>query len=103
MSNYQIIKNAIQSRQCITCRYNGHVRKMSPYVIGTKNGNQQALFYQYGGTSSSGLSGDPAKNWRCIPINKISALSTNNDSFQTANNHSRRQTCVDNIDEEINY
>lgn len=103
MSYYQIIKNAIQNRQCVTCRYNGHVRKMSPHVIGTKNGIQQALFYQYGGTSSSGLSEDPTKNWRCIPINKISALSTNNDRFQTAHNHSRRQTCVDNIDEEINY
>ena len=103
MSNYQIIKNAIQKRQCVTLFYNGHVRHMSPHVIGIKNSIQQALFFQYGGTSRSGLSGDPTRNWRCIPINKISGLSTNKDRFQTAHNHSRTQNCVDIIDAEIKY
>ncbi|KGL62920.1 hypothetical protein [Polaribacter sp. Hel1_85] len=102
MSNYDLIRQAILDRECITCSYNGYVRKMTPHVIGTKNGNKQALFYQYGGNSSSGLSSNPFKNWRCIEISKIKDLKLNSDLFQTANNHSKKQTCVDNIDVEVN-
>lgn len=103
MSNYNLIKQAIKNRQCVTCIYKGHKRKMTPHVIGTKGGVQQALFYQYGGTSNSGLSSNSARNWRCIQVNEIESLLINSDSFQTANNHSRTQTCVDFIDVEINY
>ena len=103
MANYGLIKQAIQNRECITCSYNGYKRRMTPHVIGTKNGTEQALFYQYGGQSSSGLSSDPTKNWRCIPVNKIQDLRINSDSFQTAHNHSRTQTCVDIVDVEVSY
>jgi len=68
-----------------------------------KNGKQQALFYQYGGQSSSGLSPNSEKNWRCIPIERIENLVINDDSFQTAHNHSRAQTCVNIIDVEIGF
>ena len=103
MTNYLVIKQVIQQRKCVTCNYNGYERKMTPHVLSTKNGTEQALFYQYDGESSSGLSSNPFKNWRCIPINQITDLSVNSDTFQTANNHSRKQTCVDIIDVEISY
>lgn len=103
MRTYDLIKQAIQNRQCVTCTYNGFKRKMTPHVLGTKNGTRQALFYQYGGDSSSGLSSDPTQNWRCIPVDKIKDLSINPDRFQTANNHSKTQSCVDTIDVEISY
>jgi len=101
MSKYNLIKAAINNKSCITCTYNGYLRKMTPHLIGTKNGIEQALFYQYGGSSSSGLSRNPTKNWRCIPIAKIEDLELNDDAFQTANNHSSKQTCIDNIDAQI--
>lgn len=103
MTTYDLVKQAILEKKCVTCMYNGFLRKMTPHVIGTKKGTEQALFYQYGGESSSGLSSDPAKNWRCIPIGKIEDLSINGDAFQTAHNHSRTQTCVDDIDVEVDY
>ena len=103
MITYDLIKNAIENRLCITCFYNGYLRKMSPHVIGTKNGKEQALFYQYGGESSSGLSSNPVKNWRCIEIYKIERLEINGDIFSTAYNHSRPQTCVDFIDVEVEF
>jgi hypothetical protein len=103
MSNYSIIKEAIQNRKCITCNYNGYIRKMTPHVLGTKSGTEQSLFYQYGGESSSGLSSNPIKNWRCIPVNKITNLSINSGTFQTANNHSIKQSCVDYIDIEVSH
>lgn len=103
MTTYNLVRQAILNKQCVTCFYNGYLRKMTPHVLGIKNGKQQALFYQYGGQSSSGLNAEPTKNWRCIPIDKIEHIQTNYDSFQTANNHSRTQTCVDTIDVEIGY
>ncbi len=103
MNTYELVKQAIIDKRCVTCLYNGYLRKMTPHVIGTKKGIRQALFYQYGGESNSGLSVDPTKNWRCIPIDKIKDLSVNSDLFQTAQNHSKTQSCVDNIDVEIDY
>ena len=103
MTNYEIIRKAILEKKCVTCDYNGYTRKMTPHVIGTKNGKEQTLFYQYGGQSKSGLSSDPNKNWRCIPIDSIKNLSTNGDAFKTAHNHSQSQTCVDDIDVEVSY
>jgi len=103
MSTYEIIKQAILNKLCVTFDYDGHKRKMSPHVIGTKNSRSQALFYQYGGGSNRGLSYDQTKNWRCIFIDEIKNLSINNDRFQSAYNHSRPQSCVDEVDVEIGF
>ena len=102
-STYELVKKAILNKQSVTCYYNGYLRKMSPHVIGTKNGREQALFYQYGGQSSEGISYNPSRNWRCIFIDKISNLTINNDEFKTANNHSKRHNCVDYTDAVIEY
>lgn len=65
-SVYDIVRNAIATKQIIVATYQGHMREMCPHVIGRKNGREQALFYQFGGTSSSGpIVADSPKNWRC--------------------------------------
>ena len=102
-STYELVKKAILNKQSVTCYYNGYLRKMSPHVIGTKNGREQALFYQYAGQSSEGISYNPSRNWRCIFIDKITNLSINNDEFKTANNHSQKQNCVDYVDVKVEY
>ena len=100
---YSIIRETIVNKQQINATYNGHQREMCPHVIGTnKNGRQQALFYQFGGTSSSGL--EPmgsGSNWRCIPIAGLTDISVKDGAWYTAPNHSRPQTCVDSIDTEV--
>lgn len=103
MNTYELIKQAIVGKKSVTCYYKGLLRLMSPHVIGIKNGKPHALFYQYAGQSNSGLSSDRSKNWRCIPVNDILNLELNNDAFQTANNHSTGQVCVDRIDVEVDY
>ena len=52
-SVYDLIRQAIIEKKQVVAIYNGHQREMCPHVIGTKNGRQKALFYQFGGTSSS--------------------------------------------------
>ena len=105
MSNYSIIKEAIEKKQSITCNYDGYVRYASPHVLGSKNGNLQTLVYQYGGETSSGSITDPNSNsnWKCFKLDKITSLVTNSDEFHTADNHSRPQTCVDDIATEVHY
>jgi hypothetical protein len=98
IASYELIKEAIKNKQSITCFYNGYLRKMSPHIIGTKNGRQQAFFYQYGGQSSQGISFNRDNNWRCIFIDKITNLSINDDKFETSDNHSQRQSCIDYVD-----
>ena len=103
-TNYAVIRNAIINKQQVTATYSGHIRQMCPHVIGTKNGREQALFYQFGGTSSSGaIVADSLKNWRCIPIEGLSNVSVKSGNWHTGGNHSQDQTCVDDIDVEITY
>lgn len=100
-ANYSIIRAAILAKQQIVASYKGHQREMCPHVIGTKNGKEQALFYQFGGESSSGLDPDGSgKNWRCMPIDVLEDVVARAGAWHTAPNHTRKQSCVDEIDVE---
>lgn len=100
--NYDLIREAIVSRQQIIADYNGHRRELCPHAIGTKNGREQALFVQFGGGSASGL-GRPEENWRCIPVGGLTNVSVRSGEWHTASNHSQQQRCVDDIDIEVEY
>jgi hypothetical protein len=104
MDAYEIVRQAILNKLHVVATYNGHLREMCPHTLGTKRGRQQGLFYQFGGTSSSGLSraGSP-ENWRCIFIDQLRDISTRDGEWHTAPNHSRPQTCVDLIDAEVTF
>ena len=62
---YQVIRDAIVNKRIIKGTYQGHAREMCPHVLGrNKRHQEQALFYQFAGSSSSGLGavGSP-NNW----------------------------------------
>lgn len=102
---YTLIRDAILNKRQVIAVYNGHLREMCPHVLGKKHGREQALFYQFGGTSSSGL-GPPgsADNWRCIPVEKLTNVSVREGgTWHTAPTHSRPQTCVDEIDVQVKF
>jgi hypothetical protein len=103
-STYDIIRRAILNKEQVIATYNGYRREMCPHAIGTKNGRQQVLFYQFGGYSSSGLGppGSPS-NWRCIPISRLSNVETRKGEWYTAPNYSRPQTCVDHVDIDVEH
>lgn len=101
-TNYLIIRNAIINKQQVIATYNAHVREMCPHVIGMKNGKEQALFYQFGGSSSSGpIIPNSPQNWRCLPIDGLSNIKVQDGAWHTSNNHSKAQKCVDDIDIEV--
>ena len=102
MGTYELIKQAILGRKQVHADYKGYQRQLCPHVIGWKDGKAQALFYQFGGRSSSGLAPDGSgDNWRCLFLDELSNVTIHDGDWHTAPNHTRRQTCVDEIDVEI--
>lgn len=102
MSAYSIIRQAILDKHQIVAMYKGYRREMCPHVIGLTDGKQHALFYQFGGESSSGLDpkGSP-NNWRCMFVEDLTNVSSHPGPWHTAPNHSRPQRCVAQVDVEV--
>lgn len=98
---YSLVRAAIENRQHVVAEYGGHIREMCPHTIGTKNGTQRALFFQFGGSSSHGLSLDG--EWRCLRLSELSNISVKDGPWHTADNHSRPQTCIDLVDLEVAF
>lgn len=102
--NYNLIKQAIEQKQQITATYNGLDREMCPHTIGTKNGREKALFYQFGGRSHRGLSRslESPDNWRCMFIKRLTNVKVRDGDWYTAKGgHSRPQTCVGTVELEV--
>lgn len=98
---YSLVREAIVERKQIVAVYKGHKREMCPHVIGTKKGREQALFFQFAGSSSQGL--PPQGEWRCVPIEGLSDISMRKGAWHTSERHRQDQTCVDEVDVEIDY
>ncbi len=96
---YFLIREAILKKDQIVAKYDGHLRELCPHIIGEKNGKPRVLCYQFGGSSSSGLSpiGSP-DNWRCILIEKLTEVYARPGPWYSAIEPLRDQTCIDRID-----
>ncbi|HAW3089386.1 TPA: hypothetical protein JLR96_005105 [Escherichia coli] len=101
-NNYDLIAKAIKEKLQVTAYYQGFYREMCPHALGSKKGRKQALFYQFGGESSKGtVTPGSTFNWRCIPIDGLTEATLQSGQWYTAENHSQAQTCVDQIDIEV--
>jgi hypothetical protein len=97
---YSIVRQAIIDRQQIVATYDGHPRELTPHVIGTKDGREQALFFQFGGSSNSGL--PPEGDWRCMTIDGLSGVSVREGEWYTGETQTDEpQTCVDLVDAHV--
>lgn len=99
--SYGVIRDAIADKKQVVATYGGHEREMCPHAIGTKNGRAQAIFFQFAGGSSKGL--PPEGEWRCLAIEELSDVSLRGGEWHTASNHSQPNTCIDEIDLEVDY
>jgi hypothetical protein len=97
---YSLIWAAVKGRRPIAAAYNDRHRLLCPHRLGrNKQGQHRVLCYQYGGESESGLqpAGSPA-NWRCVALERLSAVRVLEGAWHTAPNHSRPASCVANAD-----
>lgn len=68
---------AVRDRAVVNFSYSGHTRTGEPHIVGTKNGVDQVLFYQTGGSSSSGA----LPEWRRFDLHKILDLKQTGERF----------------------
>ena len=94
-SAQEIIVNAIQQKLIVSAMYQGYQRIMCPHVIGYKDGILNALFFQFAGGSKSGL--PPGGQWRCVRVSELSDVSSRPGEWHTGADHTRPQTCVDQV------
>jgi hypothetical protein len=95
---YAVVRQAILDRWQIVATYRGHRRELCPHVIGTKDGCERALFFQFAGSSSSGL--PPGGEWRCIPLDGLTDVGSRDGRWHTMAS-TRPQTCLDVVDVEV--
>jgi hypothetical protein len=95
---YSIVRQAILDKHQIVATYRGHRREMCPHVLGTKDGREQALFFQFAGSSSSGL--PPGGEWRCIPVEGLVDVVGRAGRWHTGHG-TRPQTCLDLVDVQV--
>ena len=95
---YELIREATLAKRQVLATYKGHRRELCPHVLGTKDGRRQALFFQFGGGSSSAL--PPGGEWRCIPVDGLEDVVVRDGPWHTGVGHEHPETCVDTIDVE---
>jgi len=92
---YALVRRAVGERLQVQAVYGGHRRRMCPHLIGTRNGEPRALFFQFAGGSGRGLS--PGGDWRCLPLAGLSEVSLHSGEWHSRA-HSEPQHCIDEID-----
>jgi hypothetical protein len=97
-TTYILFRNAILGEKQVVCRYDGRLRELCPHIIGTnKRGEEVVLAWQFGGESSG-----PLPQWRCLKLANVSDASTRRGRWHEGGSHQTTQTCVRDIDLDIN-
>jgi hypothetical protein len=99
---YELLLRAAARRQPVAAMYDGQPRLLCPHVLGRKSGRLHVLFYQFGGSSNSGLPMAPegVGDWRCLAVEKLSQVELSTETWHTQQ-RSRRQTCIDEVDFDV--
>jgi hypothetical protein len=73
---YQIIRDAIKDRACLTAHYEDYVRFFSPHALGNNSsGAPVVVAYQYGGGRKGGL--PVGGDWATFYIDGLSNVQRN--------------------------
>ena len=99
MTVYDTIRSSMELGKPVRVIHKGHERFMCAHTLGHTNGYQQALLYQYGGSTSKGPLTAP--EWRCLRLHDVTQIEIIDDAWHTGHNHSRPQTCVKDISMQV--
>src|SRR6266851_2284900 len=96
---YDLIRNAVLARDSVSALYQGHLRLLSPFVLGTKVGDPHVLAYQFGGTSHKKLAPDSSpENWRCLRVSELTEVNVLPGMWHAPRKGRSFQHCVDQVD-----
>lgn len=95
---YTLFRKAILAEQQVTCSYKGRPRELCPHIIGrNKDDEEVVLAWQFAGASSG-----PLPQWRCLRLADVRDARTRKGRWFAGDSHQRTQTCVTDIDLDIN-
>ena len=95
---YTLFRDAILAEQQVTCVYEGRYRELCPHIIGTnRSGEEVVLAWQFAGESSGKL-----PQWRCLRLANVRDARMRSGTWHEGGSHLSTQTCVSNIDLDIN-
>src|SRR5258708_35580015 len=95
---YTLFRNAILAEQQVVCTYEGYYRELCPHIIGTnKSGEEVVLAWQFAGKSSGKL-----PQWRCLKLANVRDARAREGRWHESGSHRTAQTCVNDIDLDIN-
>lgn len=103
---YSEIRSAIADKKQVVATYGGYRREMCPHAIGLgPAGNEQVLFYQFAGGSSKGDAStlEEKDRWRCMALAALQDVEIRDGEWQSAGNHSMPNTCIKEIDLEVDH
>ena len=97
------VRAAIVHRRPIAALYRGRKRLLCPHLLGwNRRRRLQVLCYQYGGDSESGLQpAGSSDNWRCLALENLSQVELLDGPWQTAENRSRPQNCIEVVELDV--
>jgi hypothetical protein len=95
---YALFREAILAERQVTCSYDGRIRELCPHIIGrNRNGEEVVLAWQFAGQSSGRL-----PQWRCLRLANVRDASSRDGPWHEGRSHRSEQTCVADIDLDIN-
>jgi hypothetical protein len=95
---YTLFRNAILTEQQVVCTYEGRHRELCPHILGiNKRGEEVVLAWQFAGESSGKL-----PQWRCLRLAGVRNASSRNGPWHEGGSHRTSQTCVSDIDLDVN-
>jgi hypothetical protein len=97
---YELLRCAAARRHPVAAMYDGQPGLLCPHVLGRKSGRLHVLFYQFGGSSNSGLPVAPEGAGDCLAVEKLSHVELSAEAWHTQQ-RSRRQTCIDEVDFDV--
>lgn len=101
---WTILRGAIENKRIVVASYLGKRRFLCPHALGTKNGKKRCLFYQFSGLSNSQpIKPRSTNNWRCMNIKGLRILEVRSGEWKSYSPHSIPQTCIDNVEYEVNW
>lgn len=96
---YQLFAEAMAARLPVACIYQGYPRAVCPVILGHSDGVEKALTWQIAGQGSGG----PVHGaWKCLTLADAEEPAIINGPWQTGKRHSQAQTCVKDVDLDVN-
>lgn len=97
-ATYALFRDAILRERQVVCSYDGRRRELCPHIIDkNRSGEEVVLAWQFAGSSSGRL-----PQWRCLRLANVRDAQARDGDWQEGGSHRSEQTCVSDIDLDIN-